>query len=72
MQELDDQTGVLMWAIDHSSMILIILGGFDLGIRGLFGIDIGEQYLGSYAKAVYILIGIAAVWQLRRQRFPIG
>jgi len=61
-----------MWAIDHLSMILIILGGIGLGLKGGFGIDLAEQYLGTYTNAVYISIGIAALWQLRRQRFPVG
>ena len=60
-----------MWAIDHPTMILIILGGLHLGIKGAFGVDLAEKYLGSYTDAVYVLTGLAAIWQLRRQRFPI-
>jgi uncharacterized membrane protein YuzA (DUF378 family) len=60
-----------MWIIDHSTMILLIVGGIDLGMKGAFGIDLAERYLGDYANAAYVLVGISAVWQLRRQRFPI-
>ena len=60
-----------MWAIDHVSMILIILGGIGLGLKGAFGVNLSE-YLGTYTNTVYIAIGVAALWQLRRQRFPVG
>jgi uncharacterized membrane protein YuzA (DUF378 family) len=60
-----------MWAIDHPSMIMIILGGIDLGLKGAFGIDIAHQYLGGYTNTAYVLVGIAAIWQLKRQRFPM-
>ena len=52
-------------------MILIILGGIGLGLKGGFGVNLSE-YLGTYTNAVYIAIGVAALWQLRRQRFPVG
>jgi uncharacterized membrane protein YuzA (DUF378 family) len=63
--------GLSMWAIDHVSMILIILGGIGLGLKGAFGVNLSE-YLGTYTNTVYIAIGVAALWQLRRQRFPVG
>jgi len=52
-------------------MILIILGGIGLGLKGAFGVNLSE-YLGTYTNTVYIAIGVAALWQLRRQRFPVG
>jgi uncharacterized membrane protein YuzA (DUF378 family) len=60
-----------MWAIDHSSMILIILAGMNLGLKGAAGVDLAEHYLGDYINVSYEIVGLAALWQLRRQRFPI-
>jgi len=60
-----------MWAIDHSSMILIILAGLDLGIKGAFGIDLALKYLGGFEKIMFVIIGLAAIWQFARQRFPV-
>jgi uncharacterized membrane protein YuzA (DUF378 family) len=60
-----------MWAIDHSSMILIILGGLYVGIRGALGVDLAPKYFGSFEHIIFILIGLSAVWQFARQRFPI-
>jgi uncharacterized membrane protein YuzA (DUF378 family) len=58
-----------VWVIDHPIMILIILGGIGLGLKGMFDADL-TQYLGRYQNAVLIVIGVAAIWQLTRQRFP--
>lgn len=60
-----------MWAIDHPSMILIILGGIGLGLKGAFGVDISQQYLGGHTNTFFVLIGLAAMWQLTRQRYPL-
>jgi uncharacterized membrane protein YuzA (DUF378 family) len=60
-----------MWAIDHPSMILIILAGINLGLKAAFGIDLVERYLSNYSHITYEIVGLAAVWQLTRQRFPI-
>jgi uncharacterized membrane protein YuzA (DUF378 family) len=59
-----------MWMIDHPSMILLIVGGIDLGVKGAFGIDLGGRYLGGYTNAAYILVGISALWQLKGNAFP--
>jgi uncharacterized membrane protein YuzA (DUF378 family) len=60
-----------MWAIDHPSMILIILAGMNLGLKAAFDIDLVERYLGDYSRITYEIVGLAAIWQLMRQRFPI-
>jgi uncharacterized membrane protein YuzA (DUF378 family) len=58
-----------MWILDFPSLILIIAAGFQLGILGLFGWDAAAAIFGTYAKDVYIAAGVAAIWQLFRQRF---
>jgi uncharacterized membrane protein YuzA (DUF378 family) len=60
-----------MWAIDHPSMILIILAGINLGLKAAFDVDLVERYLGDYSHITYEIVGLAALWQLTRQRFPI-
>jgi uncharacterized membrane protein YuzA (DUF378 family) len=40
-----------MWFLDFSSLILIIAGGFQLGLLGLFGWDAAAAIFGTYAKA---------------------
>jgi uncharacterized membrane protein YuzA (DUF378 family) len=60
-----------MWAIDHPSMILIILAGINLGLKAAFDIDLVERYLNGYSHITYEIVGLSAVWQLTRQRFPI-
>lgn len=60
-----------MWAIDHSSMALIILAGLYLGVKAVFGVDLALEYLGRAENVLFIIIGLSAVWQFARQRFPI-
>ena len=60
-----------MWTIDYPSMMLIILGGIHLGLLGMFGVNIAERFLDGYANLAYDLTGLAAIWQLTRQRYPI-
>ena len=60
-----------MWAIDHSSMIMVILGGLYLGVKGAFGIDLAQNYLHSFENIVFVITGASAIWQFARQRFPV-
>ena len=59
-----------MWLIDHSTMIMIILAGFGVGIKGVFGFDVTD-YLGVWQNFLFVAVGFAAIWQLGRQRFPL-
>jgi uncharacterized membrane protein YuzA (DUF378 family) len=58
-----------LWLLDFPSLVLIIAGGFQLGLLGLFGWDAAAAIFGAHTKAAYIAVGISAVWQLLRQRF---
>jgi uncharacterized membrane protein YuzA (DUF378 family) len=58
-----------MWLIDFLTLVLIIVGGLDLGILGFFGYDAAAAAFGPYARIAYMAVGISAVWQLMRQRF---
>ena len=58
-----------MWLIDFSTLVLIIVGGLNLGVLGFFGDDAAAAAFGPHTQIAYMVVGISAVWQLMRQRF---
>jgi uncharacterized membrane protein YuzA (DUF378 family) len=58
-----------MWLIDFPTLVLVIIGGLDLGVLGYFGFDVATAVFGPHARVAYMAVGISAVWQLLRQRF---
>ena len=58
-----------MWLIDFPTLVLIIVGGLDLGVQGFFGYDAAAAAFGPHIRIAYMVVGISAVWQLLRQRF---
>ena len=59
-----------MWnVLDRIALLLIIIGGINWGLVGLFQFDLvawifgGSTALG--ARVVYVLIAISALWSLR-------
>lgn len=49
------------------SLILVIVGGLNWGLVGLFNFDLVATILGSgsvLTRTVYVLVGLCAVWQL--------
>jgi uncharacterized protein len=54
-----------MNAIDWIALVLMIVGGVNWGLVGLFGIDLVASIFGSMtivSRAVYALVGLAAVY----------
>jgi uncharacterized protein len=52
-------------AIDWIALILVIIGGLNWGLVGLFNFDLVATLLGEMtiaARVVYTLVGIAALW----------
>ncbi|MCM1132538.1 MAG: DUF378 domain-containing protein [Ruminococcus flavefaciens] len=53
-----------MW--DKIALILLIIGGINWGLVGIFELDLVAWMLGGagslIARAVYILVAISAVW----------
>lgn len=53
-----------MW--DKIALILLIIGGINWGLVGIFELDLVAWLLGGagslLARAVYILVAISAVW----------
>ncbi len=56
-----------MKALDILAAVLLIVGGLNWGLWGAFEFDLVATLLGGNtavpAKAVYVLVGIAAVYQ---------
>ncbi|MCD7059923.1 DUF378 domain-containing protein [Pelagibacterium xiamenense] len=49
------------------TLALVIIGGLNWGLVGLFGFDLVAAIFGAgsiLARIVYILVGASAVWQL--------
>jgi uncharacterized membrane protein YuzA (DUF378 family) len=64
----------LMRTINIISLLLIIVGGVNWGLVGLFDFDLVSAILGNGAaetatssaasRIVYVLVGVSALWQL--------
>ena len=56
-----------MKALNLITMLLLIIGGIDLGLLGLFGWDLLTLVFGFspiLLRIVYIIIGPSALWQI--------
>jgi len=56
-----------MKPLDILTLTLVIVGGLNWGLVGLFNFDLVAVILGSgsvLSRAVYILVGISALWQM--------
>lgn len=56
-----------MRALNIISLILVIVGGLNWGLVGLFDVNIVSALFGAgsmLTRIVYILVGLSAVWQL--------
>ena len=53
--------------LDMLAMILLIIGGLNWGLFGLFNLDLVQLIFGSIellAKLVYVLVGLSAVYAI--------
>jgi uncharacterized membrane protein YuzA (DUF378 family) len=51
--------------LDWLAIILLIVGGLNWGLVGLFGFDLVAAIFGSgtaISRAIYIAVGVAAIW----------
>ncbi len=49
------------------TLLLVIVGGLNWGLVGLFGFDLVAAIFGPgslLARAVYVIVGASAVWQI--------
>ncbi len=56
-----------MSAIDYIAMALLIIGGLNWAMVGLFDVDVVASLFGAGSPAsrlVYVIVGIAALWSI--------
>ena len=56
-----------MRAINLVTLLLVIVGGLNWGLVGLFDFNLVAAIFGDMtplARIIYVLVGISAVWQL--------
>ena len=54
-------------AMEWAVFVLIVVGGLNWGLVGLFGLDVIQAIFGSVpilVKAIYVLVGLAALYKL--------
>ena len=59
--------GKSMRALNVITLVLLIVGGLNWGLVGLFDFDLVAALFGeksTLARIVYILVGLSAVWQI--------
>lgn len=58
-----------MTSINKATLLLVIVGGINWGLVGLFGFDLVAAIFGEMSllsRVVYALVGASALWQLVR------
>ena len=56
-----------MTAINKITLLLLIIGGLNWGLVGLFGFDLVATLFGDMSllsRIVYVLVGISALYQI--------
>lgn len=56
-----------MNAVDWITMILVVVGGLNWGLIGLFKLDLVAAIFGdmsAISRVVYVLVGVSAVYML--------
>ncbi len=56
-----------MSAIDWIAWVLVVVGGLNWGLVGLFSFDLVAAIFGdvsALARVVYVLVGLGALWTL--------
>ncbi|TFY98321.1 DUF378 domain-containing protein [Ramlibacter humi] len=54
-----------MNALDWIALVLMIIGGLNWGLVGLFNLDVVATLFGqdsSISRVIYVLVGLAALW----------
>lgn len=56
-----------MRAVNLITLVLVIVGGINWGLIGLFGFDLVAAIFGEMSplsRIVYVLVGLSALWQI--------
>jgi uncharacterized membrane protein YuzA (DUF378 family) len=59
--------GLEMRILNTITLVLLIIGGLNWGLVGLFGFDLVAALFGSMSplsRVVYAIVGISALWQI--------
>jgi uncharacterized membrane protein YuzA (DUF378 family) len=59
--------GSVMSAVDYIAMALLIIGGLNWGMVGLFDIDVVASLFGPaspLSRVIYVMVGIAALYSI--------
>ena len=67
INDLDMDTRGALNALDWVALVLLIIGGLNWGLVGLFSFDLVAAIFGSLtviSRLVYVLVGLAAVYAI--------
>ena len=56
-----------MRIVNMVTLVLLIVGGLNWGLVGLFGFDLVAALFGQMtplSRIVYVLVGVSALWQI--------
>ncbi len=53
-----------MKTLNLLTLLLIIVGGLNWGLVGLFNLDLVSAIFGAFSRLVYVLVGLSALYQL--------
>lgn len=56
-----------MKALNLATLILLIIGGLNWGLVGLFNFDLVAAIFGAggvLTRIIYVLVGLSAIWQI--------
>ena len=56
-----------MRVLNNVTLVLLVIGGLNWGLVGLFGFDLVAAIFGPMSvlsRIVYLLVGVSALWQL--------
>lgn len=60
--------GLLMSALCTTALVVLVIGGLNWGLYGLFGVDVVAMLFGPFstaARLVYGLVGLSALCSIR-------
>ncbi len=75
MADTHNHTGSRMNALDYIALVLLIVGGLNWGLVGLFNFDLVATLFGQgtmLSRIVYILVGLSAIWGFAIMRLGRG
>lgn len=63
--DVRERTGSAAAALDYAAMALMIIGGLNWAMVGLFQIDVVASIFGATSpvtRLIYVVVGLAALW----------